>query len=307
MEPRVEVVGRLDAAELERVTLLVEHATEADGARPLSEHVALHLRYGGDTAVRHVLAYDGDDLAGYAHVDPTDIVAGSSAELVVDPAHRGHGVGRRLVSEAIAVDAGRTAPAVGARRPPRRGPPRRVLRHDPHPHPLAAAPLPLRPAPPGHSSRTASRVRTFRPGRGRRALARPERQGLRRPPRAGSLGLHDLHQRMAESWFDPDGFFLAERDDPDDGPRLVGFHWTKVHGGDTAAAHAHEHAHPVDDSDPHGHVARPRPHHGLTRTGTRPSARSTSSGWTRASAATGSAAPSPSSASRTCAPSASPR
>ena len=81
MEPRVEVVGRLDPTELERVTLLVEHATEVDGARPLSEHVALHLRYGGDAAVRHVLVYEGDDLAGYAHVDPTDTVAGSSAEL----------------------------------------------------------------------------------------------------------------------------------------------------------------------------------------------------------------------------------
>ena len=34
---------------------LVDAATEADGVSPLSEHVRLHLRYGGDPRARNVL------------------------------------------------------------------------------------------------------------------------------------------------------------------------------------------------------------------------------------------------------------
>ena len=48
--------------------------------------------------------------------------------------------------------------------------------------------------------------------------------------------LDDLHGCMAESWFDPQGLFLAFDDKTG---ALCGFHWTKVHGGE------HHHAHHV--------------------------------------------------------------
>ena len=70
---------------------LVEAAAAADGVSPLSEHVRLHLRYGGDPRARNVLLTEGGKVTGYAHLDPTDPVEGPSGELVIHPAHRGRG------------------------------------------------------------------------------------------------------------------------------------------------------------------------------------------------------------------------
>ncbi|HWG92901.1 MAG TPA: GNAT family N-acetyltransferase, partial [Mycobacteriales bacterium] len=76
-----------------------------DGVGPMSEHVLLHLPGGGDDhpgGVQHVLALDDDGtLVGYAHLDVTDRVAGSSGELVVDPEARGRGYGRALAQALV--------------------------------------------------------------------------------------------------------------------------------------------------------------------------------------------------------------
>ena len=78
---------------------LVRAATEEDGVSPLSEHVLLHLRYGGDPSARSFLRYAGDELAGYAHLDPTDPVAGPSGELVIHPRFRRRGLGLELLRD----------------------------------------------------------------------------------------------------------------------------------------------------------------------------------------------------------------
>src|SRR5262245_32181889 len=103
-EPVVKVVttGRLDPGQTLKVIDLVTRATEADQVRPLSEHVALHLRYGGDEPVKTILALIDDRVVGYGHLDVTDKVEGASAELVVDPLFRKRGVGQAMLQRMVA-------------------------------------------------------------------------------------------------------------------------------------------------------------------------------------------------------------
>ena len=47
--------GELPAATRDAVLSLINGATRHDGMRPLSEHATLHLRYGGDREVTHLM------------------------------------------------------------------------------------------------------------------------------------------------------------------------------------------------------------------------------------------------------------
>jgi len=79
------------------------------------------------------------------------------------------------------------------------------------------------PLPPGVA------LRPFEPGRDDEAWVKVNNRAFADHPDQGGWTVRDLHVRMREPWFDPDGFLLAER--TADGA-LLGFHWTKVHGGD---------------------------------------------------------------------------
>src|SRR5580692_7532513 len=93
----VRIQAHLADEEVAATLKLVRAATDEDGISPLSEHVLLHLRYGGDPLARSFLLYRDGELAGYAHLDPTDPVQGPSGELVVHPRSRRHGLGLELL------------------------------------------------------------------------------------------------------------------------------------------------------------------------------------------------------------------
>src|SRR5690606_2313718 len=99
---RVVQADHLTPDQIADVLALIRAASDADGVYPLSEHVTLHLRHGGDAPAVHLLAYSGGELVGYGHVDTTDVVEGPSAELCVHPLRRRRGLGRALVLAAMA-------------------------------------------------------------------------------------------------------------------------------------------------------------------------------------------------------------
>jgi mycothiol synthase len=267
VDVRLEAVGRLTASQISAVSALVDEATDADGVRPLSEHVMLHLRYGGDQPARNLLVWHGSPtdqprLAAYAHLDVTDPVEGPSAEMVVAPAMRRRGYGRALIERALEQTNGQLrlwahgelpeaalmAERLGFRRVRALWQMRRSL----------FAPVPRIEPPAGIT------IRTFVPGVDDEAWLALNARAFADHPEQGNWTLADLHRRMSEDWFDPHGFFLAERRG-DAGPELIGFHWTKIHGGERGghehaerehadhAEHGHDHDHAHDHGHDHGH------------------------------------------------------
>ncbi len=226
----IRVADRLDDAEVASVLRLVRLATDEDGVAPLSEHVMLHLRYGGDRQARNVMLMRDGQVAGYAHLDPTDPVEGPSGELVIHPDFRRHHLGLELV-QALAQQANgrqlrlwahgdlpgasRLAGAAGFTRVRALWQMRRSLQAQLDRPQLAD----------GIS------VRTFRVGEDEDEWTALNRRAFATHPEQGAWTRADLDLREQEPWFNPEGFFLAEREG-----RLVGFHWTKIHGRDGGGA-----------------------------------------------------------------------
>jgi mycothiol synthase len=232
--------GALTAGEIDEVQALVADATAVDGTAPLSEHVLLHLRHGGDAEAAQLLVRDGAELVAFAHLDITDPVAGGAGELVVAPAHRRAGLGTAVVQALLDRTAATGSPA---------GQRLRLWAHGEHPGAVALAHalgftqarvlLQMRRsllAPLGEPRLPEGvRLRAFVVGVDEPEFLRVNNAAFDWHPEQGGWDLEQVKLREAEPWFDAEGFLLAV----DATDRLLGFHWTKVHG-DGGGAHPHE-------------------------------------------------------------------
>ena len=210
-------------------------AEESDGNPSVSEQTIITMR-AGNSAEHHVLTLalyapdedsdpsSGQDLAGFATVveepDGSGVV-----EIAVHPSYRNQGVADRLVGalqerrglqglKAWSHGNHEAAADLAARYgfvPVRELWKMRMT--------TAAADLPDVVLPEGVS------IRAFVPGQDEDSWLAANRAAFAHHPEQGSLTRADLDARMAEDWFDPEGFFLAVNESG----RLLGYHWTKVH------------------------------------------------------------------------------
>ena len=216
-----------------RVLELASAAASADGVAPLSEDVLLQVRHGSAPPARDIEVSaasptgPGQVLVGYAHLDAPDHAGQDgdiTAELVIHPAHRRRGHGTSLLGSVLELADGHGV---------------RIWAHGDRPGTAALAAksgltriralfqlrMPLAKAPETDPVFPAGvTVRSFVPGQDEAAWLGVNQRAFAHHPEQGSWTAEDLRLREEEPWFDPDGFFLAERDG-----RLAGFHWTKVH------------------------------------------------------------------------------
>ena len=255
---QVDNVERLGDRQRSDILALVEAATEVDRTPPLSEQVLLAVR--GDlnagtgladgtdpapsthpapgtdpapgTSSRHILAYAGTQLAGYAHLKCGLAGEAGTAEVVVDPAWRRQGVGTALV-RVLETALEHLAKPLQLWSHGHLDPARAFALRDGYStvrelwqmHRLLRSgddgSLPAVSLPEGFHARA------FVVGQDEEAWLRVNARAFVDHPEQGRMTRQDLDQRIDEPWFDAAGFILIE-DTRSPAPVLAASHWTKV-------------------------------------------------------------------------------
>jgi mycothiol synthase len=205
------------------VRALLLAAMETDGRPEIQAGQPLPREFRGGL---HLLARDGGELVGYAHLDTGgDAFGNQVAEAIVHPAHRRSGHGTRLVQAVL----------------DKAGPKLRIWSHGDHPGAVRIAArrhldrvrelLKMRLARdvdlPATSWPDGIAMRTFVPGQDEDELVAVNGRAFDWHPEQSQLTADEVRATEREDWFDPAGFFLATK-----GDAIVGFHWTKTHPGD---------------------------------------------------------------------------
>ena len=210
----------LSADDQRAIRELVAAATAVDGVAPVGDQVRRELSY---DRTRHLLAIDGEDVAGYLNLAPATADAPGMAELVVHPEARRRGIGSvmartglseggdgaRIWAHGNLEPARATAAALGLV----------VVRE------LLQMRRPLTALPPV-TVPDGVRMTTYSGSDDDAELLRVNTAAFAWHPEQGDWTAADIAERRGERWFDPGGLFMALDEHTGE---LLGFHWTKVH------------------------------------------------------------------------------
>jgi len=205
---------------------LITAASDLDKVAPVGEQVLRELAH---QRTDHLLAVD-ERVVGYLNLATGPEDGAGMAELVVHPEARRRGIGTELIRAALSKTDGRnqfwahgtleaaraTASSLGLE------PVRELVQMRRKLHDLNDAAEPSVP--------DGVRIRTYAGTADDAELLRVNNAAFATHPEQGGWSAADLDERRSESWFDPEGLFLAFDEQTD---ALRGFHWTKVHSDQT--------------------------------------------------------------------------
>lgn len=202
---------------------LVEQIAEHDGISPVNESGLLGIE-GLRDADFFFMGLRSDPY-GFVVVDERD----RTLLVGVHPDHRGDGVATELLGEALRNYPGYSVWAFGtlpgatelATRAGLR-PVRALLRME---RPLGSVAVPAAPEERSLSLPKGYRITTYTPAF-REQIVAVNAAAFAHHPEQGRLTVDEFDQLTAQPWFDPAGLFVALHGDD-----VVGFHWTKRHGG----------------------------------------------------------------------------
>ena len=235
---RIELRSDLNEGVLNQIRDLIEAATAIEGHRPVGEHKYSHLSVGATQWVG-VMAYDGDQLIGYAHTrwNPVGATPRMAVEVVVHPDFYGQDVARGLLEETrrVLARAGGGVLFLWVHRV-----------EDPATTLAARLGFEVQRELAFMSRRLDEQPRepripegvelcAYRPDADDDEFLRVNNAAFEGHPENGGWDRDDFAQRRKLDWFDPNGLIMAWR-----GDRCVGFHWTKWHSHDSDEVPAHE-------------------------------------------------------------------
>jgi mycothiol synthase len=213
----------LTPEEQRQIREVITAASASDEVAPVGEQVLRELSH---QRTEHLLAVD-ERVVGYLNLATGPEDGAGMAELVVHPEARRHGIGAEMIRAALSKTGGQnrfwahgtleparaTASALGLEPVRELVQMRRSLRDVAEP-----------------SVPDGVRIRTYAGTTDDAELLRVNNAAFATHPEQGGWTAADLDERRSESWFDPEGLFLAFDEQTD---ALRGFHWTKVHSDQT--------------------------------------------------------------------------